>query len=76
MEAQNVAGALRRPNLRILTIWTVLVLMLVSSLAIMPDEVEAQAPGNKDITFYLHNVTTGAQIGPITTLRIMNTTQG
>ncbi|MCK5414587.1 MAG: hypothetical protein KAJ35_04315, partial [Thermoplasmata archaeon] len=76
MEAQNVAGALRRPNLRILTIWTVLVLMLVSSLAVMPDEAEAQAPGNKDITFYLHNVTTGAQIGPITTLRIMNTTQG
>jgi hypothetical protein len=62
--------------MRKMVIWTVLVLMLVSSLAVMPDEVEAQAPGNKDITFYLHNVTAGAQVGSITTMRIMNTTQG
>jgi hypothetical protein len=62
--------------MRKLVIWTVLVLMLVSTLAVMPDEVEAQGPGNKDITFYLHNVTAGAQVGSITTMRIMNTTQG
>ena len=62
MEADTATKALRRPNLRALTIWAVMVLMLMGSLAVMPDEAEAQAPGNKDITFYLHNVTAGAQI--------------
>jgi hypothetical protein len=76
MEADTTTKALRRPNMRVLTIWAVMVLMLMGSLAVMPYEAEAQAPGNKDITFYLHNVTAGAQIGPITTMRIMNTTQG
>jgi hypothetical protein len=76
MEADILPKGLKRPDMRKLVIWAVMVLMLVSSLAVMPDEVEAQAPGNKDITFYLHNVTAGAQVGSITTMRIMNTTQG
>jgi len=76
MENLHIGKALRRLNIRRMAIWTVLVLMLVSSLAVLPDEAAAQAPGNKDITFYFHNVTAGAQIGSITTMRIMNTTQG
>ena len=76
MEAQNVARALRRPNLRMLTIWTVLVLMLVSSLAVIPDEVEAQGPGRKDITFYFQNCTSTKQVGAISTMRVLNTTVG
>ncbi len=76
METQATTKAPRGLNLKKMAIWTVLVLMLVSSLAVLPDDASAQAPGNKDITFYFHNVSAGASIGPITTMRIMNTTQG
>jgi hypothetical protein len=76
MEADILPRGLPRPDMRKTVIWAVLVLMLVSTLAAMPGEVEAQSPGNKDITFYFHNVTAGAQVGSITTMRIMNTTQG
>ena len=76
MEPDPLIKGLKRPNMRKIVIWTVLALMLVSSLAVLPEDAAAQAPGNKDITFYFHNVTAGASIGPITTMRIMNTTQG
>jgi uncharacterized protein (DUF736 family) len=76
MEATELIHKLKHPNYRKLAIWTVLVLMLVSSLAVVPDEVEAAGPGRKDITFYFHNVSTAAQVGTISTLRIMNTTMG
>ena len=63
MEAHILPKGLPRPDMRKMVIWTVLVLMVVSSLAIMPDEAEAQGPGRKDITFYFHNVSSGAQVG-------------
>jgi len=76
MEANIQSKGLPHPDMRKMVIWTVLVLMLVSSLAVMPDEVDAQGPGRKDITFYFHNVSSGAQVGAISTLRIINTTVG
>ncbi len=76
MQTIRIGGALRRPSLRKMAIWTMLVLVLVSTLAVLPEDVEAQAPGNKDITFYFHNLTSAAQVGSISTMRIMNTTQG
>ena len=76
MEPVPIFKGLKRPNMRKIVIWTVLVLMLVSSLAVLPQEAAAQAPGNKDITFYFQNCTNAKQVGAISTMRVMNTTLG
>ena len=76
MEADILPRGLRRPDMRKTVIWAVLVLMLVSTLAVTPDEAEAQGPGRKDITFYFQNCTSAKQVGTISTMRILNTTVG
>ncbi len=76
MEADILPRGLPRPDTRRIVIWAVLALMLVSTLAVMPDEAEAQGPGRKDITFYFQNCTSAKQVGVISTMRILNTTIG
>jgi hypothetical protein len=67
---------LKRMKPKKLVIYVVLVMLLMSSFALFPEDVEAQGPGRKDITLYLHNVTPAKQVGAISTLRIMNSTLG
>ena len=59
-----------------LLVLTVLLMMLLTTAAVMPEDVEAQGHGRKDITLYLHNVTSARQVGSVSTLRLMNTTMG
>ena len=66
----------RNANRARMLLSTVVLLMLLTTVAYMPEDVEAQGPGRKDITFYLHNVTTAVQVGSISTLRLMDTTIG
>jgi hypothetical protein len=59
-----------------LAMLAVLALIVCVSFAVVAEDVEAQAPGYKDITLYLHNATTSKQVGPIATLRYMDTVMG
>ncbi len=76
MPCENGRSTASSVNIRRILLSTVVLAMLLATMAYVPGDVEAQGPGRKDITFYLHNVTDARQVGTISSIRIMNTTMG